>query len=473
MNSATEKFLVQEGVPHNLEAERAILGAIMLDNLAFTEAAMVQPEEFYLDAHQKLFIAMSTIIRNDGKVDMISLMERLRRKKGRIESIGGVAYIASLTDGLPRRPSIEQYCNIVRDKALLRRLLNLGISLSDRAAHDENANAIIGDVENEIISMLNRTGRRVPPVSEAVSELIQKMVSIRLGKKIADARTTSLKEVDTLTKGVRDSEYVILAARTGHGKSSFMAQMALANAKLGKRIGIWSFEMTRENLIERMIAAESGIDYNDVRSPEFLTTAELDKIADAGKLISELPLHIDDGVYQCPELLARMRAQIMQGMELGFVDYLQIVPYKQHRETYDRVTAISGGLRDLAKTTKVPTIALSQIKRPEQGGENKEPTIFDLKECGNIENDAFQVWLLFRPKEKNEDERWMFNGRDWFIVGKNRNGPQGSIPITYDGPRLTFKPRVVEREEPKPKTPKTQPVMPPAQRSFYDKDEEN
>jgi replicative DNA helicase len=445
-----------EGIK-SVVAEKSVLGSILLQPELLSEAqAILKAEDFSLDSHRRIFRGMAWLGDHGKPLDLVTLSDFLSKHK-QLATIGGSEYLSGLLDGVPDRISVAHHAEIVLEKCKLRALVHTSISVQQKVTEGiASANEIIGEVEDVLIRVLKRGGSKQESIFETGSKIVQRLWMARKEMRPCLGFSSSLPDLDELTGGVRDHEYVIIAARTGHGKSSLASQMAVANAQTGKKVGVYSFEMTKENLVERMASTISGVDFNLIRDPRYMPASDMERVAEAIKAISELPIRIDDSAgLDITELTARIRSNIMQGEELCIVDYLQLVHCKAYKETYDRVTAVSAALRDLAKITGVPVVALAQLRRPEQGRENREPTIYDLKESGNIENDAFQIWLIYRPQERDERDNWNWSGKDKIIVGKNRNGPLGNVMTVYDGRNVTFRPRQAEPETEKAKEPNT------------------
>lgn len=433
-------------MPQSLEAERVILGAIMLDPKLVNEAAeCVRPEDLYLDAHRRIYQAMLDLNAANKPVDIIHLADVLTRKR-ELESIGGVAYVASLIDGVPHQESLQSWNEIVLESARARFLISMSNRTISKLLDLADTTEIVAEVEADIIKVLSRGRREAESNMEVAQRIFRNLMGIRDGKRRAMGLSTGIEDIDELTTGYKRGEYHILAGRTGQGKSSLKLQSMLVNAKQGHKVLDCTLEMSHENQVERLIAMESRVDYSDIRDPRWLNEIEMEKIAAAGKFIGELPILIDDvSGIESSELCARIKMHIMKSkVELVFVDYLQNVRCRRYDKAYDRVTAASGDLRDLAKTTGIPVVALSQLSRAEKGNENKRPQISDLKESGNIENDAFSVGMIYRPKHQGGG----WNGEDEYIIGKQRNGPTGYAAVQFNGPTLTFRKRVEMAEEP-------------------------
>jgi len=425
------------GLPGAIEAERAILGAVCLDNKLYGEvAAAISGDDLVLDSHRRIYAAMRALADASKPIDLVTLTDELKAERA-IDQVGGIVYIADLTTGLPRRPRVDEYCRLVRDKARSRALILAATKAQYAVLEGEKVDDALASLEIDTLAILGR-GRRLEARSaeELARSTFEDIYNIRESKQTLVGLTTGHEELDRLTTGYRAGEYYILAARTGKGKSALMVQGARAQVRGGRKPAIMSIEMSGEAVIMRAISLETGIDHYFLRDPRLLDEYDLDKVAQAAKAIGQWPWMIDDaaGITR-RELLARCRMHIARGAEIIYVDYLQYVSDPDIPDRYERVTAVSGDLRDLSKQTNVPIVALSQLKRAKD--ENEEPSIHDLKESGNIENDAHAVVLIHRPKERGR-----YTGNDKLIIGKQRSGLADVYAKTYfNGPTMEFRPR--------------------------------
>lgn len=421
-------------------AELRLLSAILADNNCVFEAmALVRAEDFYLESRRRMFSLFCKLAEQGKPFDAKSTIEALDKAK-KLESVGGFRAFNDVIDamGLSRRVSdyATEIVNASRHRALIRMLAE---SLDKATSGEYQPDEIIANVQNFTLSSVRFTSQE--SVSEVAHRVMNHILDIRSGQRIPGGIGTSLTGLDETTAGIKPAEYIIIAGRTGQGKSSLARQITLHAAKNGHKPLFCTIEMSRENLVQCMAASEARVPFELIQDPRFMTDEQLEKVAEAVKRIQGLPFEIEDmaGV-ELSELCARIRARIVRGFDLVLVDYLQIVRVHGADGDYDRVTKASAALRELAAVTKVPVVALSQLRRP---GDDKErvPTIYGLKESGNIENDAFQVWLIHRPKQSNGEGSEWYTKHDQIIVGKNRNGPCDTIPVEYEGPYLTFKMR--------------------------------
>ncbi len=429
-------------MPASIEAERSILGTILLDNLAYNEAAeALKADDFYLDSHRRLFSRMMDLMETGRPVDIITLTEELSKKK-EVESVGGVAYISSLTDGLPIRPSIAQYVHIVRDKALLRSLIHACSSaIAQATEQSDSAAEIIDAAESSIFQISeNRIGQGFLGIPEIVKQSFGSIDALyERGQRITGLET-HYEKLDEMTSGFQPSDLIIIAARPSMGKTAFAMNIAEnAAVRSRKTVGVFSLEMSREALVLRMLSSLAHVDSQKLRSG-FLTRDDRQKLVSALSALAEAPLFIDDtpGI-SLTEMRAKARrlAQQQGQLDLIVVDYLQLMSgggSKRYENRTQEVSAVSRGLKALAKEMRVPVVALSQLSRaPESRGKGEQrPQLSDLRESGSIEQDADVVAFIFREEYYLRDEvPPELEGVAEIIIAKQRNGPTGGVKLAF------------------------------------------
>jgi replicative DNA helicase len=433
-------YSLERGLPVSMEAERAILAAILLDNSLYDQAAEhLSGDDFSLDAHRRIYSRMRDLQESGRPVDMITLMEELDRRK-EVESIGGVAYLSSLIDGVPERPSIEHYVRIVRNKALLRGLINVAQNaIAEAIEHTDEAEEVLGRAEQAIFQLSeNRIGQgflNIPDIVKASFGSLEELYA--RGQEITGL-ATHYTLLDKLTSGFQASDLVIIAARPSMGKTAFAMNIAENAAVLdGKVVGVFSLEMSREALLMRMLASTAQVDSKNLRQG-FLTKDDMRKLTQAMEQLMQAKLFIDDtpgiSVSEMRAKARRLRQQ--EGLDLIIVDYLQLmsaVPIggKRFENRTQEVSAISRGLKALAKELRVPVIALSQLSRaPESRGGDHRPQLSDLRESGSIEQDADVVAFIFREEVYKKDDPDL-DGMAEIIIAKQRNGPTDTIKMAF------------------------------------------
>jgi replicative DNA helicase len=435
---ATTDYSLAHTLPANVEAERSILGAILIDNLSYNEAAEhLKPEDFSLDSHRRIYTRMVDLAESSRSIDIITLSEELARYK-EVETVGGVAYMSSLTDGLPRRPSIEHYIKIVRDKALLRGLIHASNTAISRASEQSDpAEEILNDAEAAIFQISEkRIGRGFMGVREIVKESFGSIDAfLQRGQRITGIET-HYEKLDEMTSGLQRSDLIIIAARPSMGKTAFAMNIAEnASIKDGKVVGVFSLEMSREALLQRLLCSTAVIDSHKFRTG-FLLQEDTRKLTHALEKLTQAPIFIDDtpGIALSEMRAKARRLQQSQGkLDLIIVDYLQLMAggSKRYENRTQEVSAISRGLKGLAKELNVPVVALSQLSRaPESRGGDHRPQLSDLRESGSIEQDADVVAFIFREEVYNHDDPTL-EGIAEIIIAKQRNGPTGRVKMAF------------------------------------------
>jgi replicative DNA helicase len=436
---ATTDYSLAHTLPANVEAERSILGAILIDNLSYNEAAEhLKPEDFSLDSHRRIYTRMVDLAESSRSIDIITLSEELARYK-EVETVGGVAYMSSLTDGLPRRPSIEHYIKIVRDKALLRGLIHAANTAISRASEQSDpAEEILNDAEAAIFQISEkRIGRGFMGVQEIVKESFGSVDALlQRGQRITGL-ATHYTDLDEMTSGFQRSDLIIIAARPSMGKTAFAMNIA-ENASIEdqKVVGMFSLEMSREALLLRLLCSKAKVDSHKMRTGS-LWREDMDKVVHAMDQLAQAPIFIDDtpGIALSEMRAKARRLQQSQGgkLDLIIVDYLQLMAggSKRYENRTQEVSAISRGLKGLAKELNVPVVALSQLSRaPESRGGDHRPQLSDLRESGSIEQDADVVAFIFREEVYNHDDPTL-EGVAEIIIAKQRNGPTGRVKMAF------------------------------------------
>jgi replicative DNA helicase len=440
---ATTDYSLDRGLPASAEAERAVLGAILLDNQAYPQAAeFLRAEDFSLDSHRRIYLRMMELAESGRAIDFVTLTEQLGQHK-EIESVGGVAYVTSLTDGLPRVKNIEQYVKIVKDKALLRGLIHAATSAIEQAyAQDAPAEEIVDAAESAIFQVAEK---RVSQGFMAIPEIVKSSFGsidklYEQGQRITGLET-HFEDFDGMTSGLQKSDLVIVAARPSMGKTAFAINIAENAAVRDKKVvGVFSLEMSRESLLLRMLCSQSMVDSHKLRTG-FLGRDDYRKLVDGLAALVDAPIFIDDTPsISLSEMRAKCRRlQQAQGrLDLVIVDYLQLVASmplggggRRYENRTQEVSAISRGLKAMAKELRCPLVALSQLSRaPENRAGNNRPQLADLRESGAIEQDADVVAFIFREEVYKPDDPDL-EGKAELIIAKQRNGPTGIVKLAF------------------------------------------
>jgi replicative DNA helicase len=441
---ATTDYSLERGLPASVDAERSILGGILLDNLAFHEAsaANLQPDDFSLDSHRRIYARIRDLADNARPVDLVTLAEELARNK-EVEAVGGVAYLSSLTDGLPHRPNLEHYVRIVKDKALLRGVIFAANASIARAMDEaEPASDVLSAAEASLYELSDkRFSSGFQTIGQIVAANFGSIDALyERGQRITGLET-HFKDLDDLTSGFQPSDLIIIAARPSMGKTAFALNIA-ENAATSDRkvVGVFSLEMSSASLLLRMLCSNAKVDSQKLRQG-FLTREDYKKLVEALGRLAEAPLYIDDtpGISLSEMRAKARRLMHQQGrLDLLVVDYLQLMSAaagsggKRYENRTQEVSAISRGLKMIAKELKVPVVALSQLSRaPEnRGGKDSEPKLSDLRESGSIEQDADVVAFIYRPEMYDRDNPDIQN-KAKLLVAKQRNGPTDTIQLAF------------------------------------------
>jgi len=431
-----------DGLPSSIHTEIAILGAMLLDGVAISDAtAKLKAEDFSLDSHQRVYRSILDLTTAGHAVDYTTVRADLERKR-ELDSIGGPAYLAYLSEGIPRNFNIESYVRIVKDKSLLRQLMAIFHDGATRASdQSEDAISVLGDVEARLADVADSAIQRgFSGIAEIVASSFGSIDKLyEQGREITGLRTHYI-EFDRMTSGLQDSELIIIAARPSMGKTAWAINIA-QNAAVhdGKVVAVFSLEMSKESLLRRMLASEALVNSRKIQ------TGFLPK-EDKGKLLAGLERLMDSKMFidDTPGInLAEMRAKARRlkqqegRLDLIVIDYLQLMTgsvgsnQRKFENRTQEVSAVSRGLKALAKEMKVPVVALSQLSRgSEQRTGDKKPLLSDLRESGSIEQDADVVAFIHREEyydRENED----LKGKAEIIIAKQRNGPTGSCHLAY------------------------------------------
>ncbi len=432
---ATEAPVRERALPQNVDAERTVLGAILVDNAAFNSAAEVlSKDDFHREAHRKIYEAMSALNERSQAVDLVTLKEELSRMDA-LEAVGGAAYLASLIDGVPRIINVEQWGRIIREKALLRNLIHASNRIAQSAYDaDDDATVILDHAEKAIFEIAERKTRQgFVGIAEIVKESYRTIDQLSVSGDEVTGLPTGFVDLDKLTSGLQKGDLVIVAARPSIGKTAFCLNIAqYASMKTQQAVGIFSLEMSKEQLVLRMLCSDARVDSQRLRTGN-LTEKDWAPLAKAYGELSAAPIFIDDsGIITPLEIRAKSRRlKAEHGLGLIVVDYLQLITAAGRSENRQQEVALATrSLKGLAKELAVPVVVLSQLSRaPESRGENKRPQLSDLRESGAIEQDADVVMFLYREEvHKPTDEN---RGIAEVIVGKQRNGPVDTVKLAF------------------------------------------
>ncbi|MGB0065792.1 MAG: replicative DNA helicase [Terracidiphilus sp.] len=436
---------LETGLPANVDAEKTILGAILLDNAAHAEAAEhVKPDDFSLDSHRRIFLRMGELIDTGRTVDIVTLSHELSRYK-EVEAVGGVAYLASLTEGLPRRPVIEDYIRIVKDKSLLRRLMGIcSAAIAKAADQSQEAISVLDETESQLLEV-SQSGltQGLQPIDVIVRDSFGSIDNLYKQARDVTGLATGFTDFDRMTSGLQKGELIIIAARPSMGKTALAINIAEnAAVRYQATVAVFSLEMSKESLLRRMLASQAGVDQRKLQTG-FLGREDHDRLQSALGLLVDSRIFIDDSAGSS---LAEMRAKARRlkqnrgGLDLVVIDYLQLMSAtipgvkKGYENRVQEVSAISRGLKAMAKELQVPVVALSQLSRSNEKRDDKRPMLSDLRESGSIEQDADVVVFIHREAYYNRDEDLSpeEKAKSEIIIAKQRNGPTGTVQMHFD-----------------------------------------
>ncbi|MGI9553358.1 MAG: replicative DNA helicase [Thermodesulfobacteriota bacterium] len=423
-------------LPQNDEAEKAVLGAILIDNNSIHEVLeILLTEDFYKDSHRKIFNSMIDLEQNNKPIDVLTLYEYLKNKGNLLEEVGGSSYLTYLTELVPSTMNVAHYARIVKDKSILRKIVLTATDIAQTGYDkdvepaqflDSAEKAILDIAQNQVKPSFYNSRE----LSQQALELIETLHS---KKELITGVSTGFERLDNMTAGLQPSDLIIIAARPGLGKTSFCLNIAL-NAVLNRnlKVGMFSLEMSKEQLMLRLLSMKSKVNYSNIRSG-YIKKDDLELLVKAAEEFSKSELYIDDSAaLTVIEVRAKARRQQRdKGLDLLIVDYLQLM--RGHGRTDNRereIAEISGSLKALAKELSIPVIGISQLSRQTETRSDRRPQLADLRESGAIEQDADVVMFIHRADayKKNVEEK---DGIAEIIIGKQRNGPVGSLKLAF------------------------------------------
>ncbi len=446
-----EETVAEKGLPQNAEAERAVLGSILLDADSISLVVpILSREDFFSDKHQRIYRGMLDLFERSSQIDLLTLKEELN--EGAAETVDA-AYLSWLLDGVPDIGNVEHYARIVKEKATLRRLIRAGQRIvREGLTQDKTAEQLLSDVTGEIFEIADDTVREAfTPLSKIVKHNLEVIEDARQRQGMLSGLSTGFTELDRMTSGLQSSDLIILAARPSVGKTSLALNIAQHVAlREGKSVGFFSLEMSMEQLGFRVLCSEGDVDAKKVRDG-FASKEAIQRLVLAQSKLTGANFYIDDSAAVTVPLM-RAKAQRLQrdkGLNLLFVDYLQLMAgHGRFDNRTQEVSQISRGLKLLAKELKVPIVALSQLSRqPEKRtGDQRKPQLADLRDSGSLEQDADVVIMLYREElyDRNTERKGIAD----VIVAKQRNGPIGDFELVFLPDHMTF--RNYAREAPSP-----------------------
>lgn len=426
-------------LPSNIHAEKTILGAILIDNSAFYECGDVTEDCFSLDADRRIFGRMGQLLAAGANVDLVTLANELGRTK-ELESVGGVSYLASLTEGLPRRPAITDYIGIIRDKRALRSMIKICNEAIRRAEdQSEPSDELVADIDRKLLEIV-RSSSGEASLSAQTDSAFQELADVRTGK-TESAVSTGLVNLDRLIGGFKPKKLYVVGGRPSMGKTSLMIEAAIQHCVRGVRSRLVSLEMTSEELLHRLFAAVAEVPFERLIEPAFLGSDEWHRVETARNVVREWPLEIDDRDGQTIDFaLAGCRLSCRR-RQTGFValDYVQNLRFTgPGKLRYQEISDAAKRLRQFAKEENIPVLLLSSITEGQEKNPNKRPTLADLRGSGDLAFHADVAALIHR--ERGEDGA-SIDARSEIVVAKQRGGRTGVAYANYNTATLLFEDR--------------------------------
>lgn len=430
--------------PHSPEAEESVLGALLLDKNAIVAVAeFLTPDDFYDERHKEVYVAVLELYEERIPIDVLTISEKLKKRKI-LKKIGGVTYLVELANRVPTAAHVEHYGRIVKDAATKRSLMKAASTLVDLSM-DESlaAEELLDKAEAQVFAITQKHIKGAfTPVREALAESFDRLDELHKQAEGLRGVPTGFKDIDDSLAGLQKSNLLILAARPGIGKTTLALNISQnLSVKYKRPVGFFSLEMSREELVDRLLVSQADIDAWRLKTGR-LSEEDFTKLSNAMGELAEAPLFIDDTPAQSI-LQMRTKArrlQVENGVDLLIVDYLQLARSRQLENRVQEVSEISQGLKNLARELKIPVLAVSQLSRAvEQRGE-KRPQLADLRESGSIEQDADVVMFLWRENEENTENINL-------DVAKHRNGPLRSVRLFFKGDRIKFFGRETKKEK--------------------------
>ncbi|MDP3052407.1 MAG: replicative DNA helicase [bacterium] len=430
--------------PQDIETERAVLGALMVDSGAIIKVAdFLFPNDFYKPVHQKIYEVVLDLFTNSQPIDLLSVSTKLKENKS-LEEIGGVNYLTDLINEVPTASHIAHYAKTVKEKKVLRDLIQTSAEINEKVYENIEVEDLLDEVEQKIFNITQHSlPQKYIKLKDELQAAYERIEKLHRGEEAIRGVPTGFTKLDDNLSGLQRSDFIILGARPSLGKTALALDIARHAAVKNKiPVGIFSLEMSREQVVDRLIAAEANVTLWRLRTGKLNDQLEFGMIQEALDRLSQAPIFIDD--TPSPSILqirsAARRMQLEQGLGLVIVDYLQLIqPRTNSDNMVQQVTEISRGLKALARELKTPVLALSQLSRAVDQREIKIPRLSDLRESGSLEQDADVVMLLCRKNwERNDASPEELNLTE-VIISKHRNGPTGSVELMFDPDRVSFK----------------------------------
>ncbi|PLV60120.1 replicative DNA helicase [Thermotoga sp. KOL6] len=439
--------------PHNLEAEIAVLGSILIDPSVINDVLeIISYEDFYLKKHQYIFKAMEELYDEGKPVDVVSVCDKLQ-SMGKLEEVGGDIEVAQLAEAVPSSAHAVHYAEIVKEKSILRKLIEISRKISESAYMEEDVDLLLDNAERMIFEISEmKTTKSYDHLRSIMHHVFENLENFREKANVIEPGVlvtglpTGFKSLDKQTTGFHSSDLVIIAARPSMGKTSFALSIARNMAvNFEIPVGIFSLEMSKEQLAQRLLSMESGVDLYSIRTG-YLDQEQWERLTVAASKLYKAPIVVDDETLLDPRTLRAKTRRMKKEFDIKiiFVDYLQLMHLKGRKESRQQeISEISRSLKLLARELDIVVVALSQLSRAVEQREDKRPRLSDLRESGAIEQDADTVIFIYREeyyksKKEKEESKLHEPHKAEIIIGKQRNGPVGTITLIFDPRTVTF-----------------------------------
>ncbi|MCL5004482.1 MAG: replicative DNA helicase [Patescibacteria group bacterium] len=430
--------------PQDIEAERSVLGALMLDKNAIIRVAdLITAEDFYQPSHSKIFKVISDLFNKNEPVDILSVTNKLKDGK-QLADIGGSSYLTEIVSGVPTASHIAHYAKIIRDKKVLRELITTSSEIAERVFDSQkDSENLLDEIEQRIFSIAQKSNpKNFIHLKDELKDAYERIEKLHQGEKGLRGVTTGFSEIDHYLSGLQKSDLVILGARPSVGKTTFVLDIARNAAAAGHATAIFSLEMSREQIVDRFISSEAKVPLWRLRTGRLTDEIDFQMIQEALDKLSQLPIFIDDtpspNILQIRAMARRLQAE-NPNLGLIVIDYVQLVmPRTNSENMVQQFTEISHGLKALARELNLPVLAVSQLNRAVDQREVKIPRLSDLRETGSWEQDADVVMFIYRKDRDKLNPTLEEQNMAEIIIAKHRNGPIGSVQLKFDPEKVSF-----------------------------------
>ncbi|MEK9194579.1 MAG: replicative DNA helicase [Patescibacteria group bacterium] len=429
--------------PQDLEAETSVLGSLMLDKNAIIKVAdTLEPNDFYHPAHHKIYACILDLFQGGKPIDILTVGSILREKK-LLKEVGGNEYLTELINGVPTSAHVAQYANIVKEKRVRRDLINVSSEINENAFEHDDFETLLDRVEKKVFDVSGRSRTlKFVHLKDELPAAYERLEKLHEGGGHLRGIPTNFQGIDNLLSGLQKSDLIIVGARPSFGKTAFVLDIARGAALRGSAVGIFSLEMSREQVIDRLIASQAQIPLWRLRTGRLKEEVDFALIRQALDDLSDKALFVDDtpspNILQMRSMARRL--QVENRLDLLIVDYLQLInPRIGSDNIVQQVTEISRGLKSLARELNIPILAVSQLSRAVDQRESKIPRLSDLRESGSLEQDADVVLFLYRKDRERMDLPEEEQNLVEIIVAKHRNGPLGSVKLRFDPEKVSFR----------------------------------